>query len=222
MTPARLSAARRLLGRRELSRGQGLVELAVVVPAFMLILLGLLEFGFAFNHNLTLEYATREGARAGAAMADGSVKDASCGSGPLTGPNVDPLIIAAVQRVLESPGSMVHLADIQQVTIFEVTFSGTITGAQNVWTYRPGNSSNPAVPCQTPTQLLDFYESSHGWNTNSTARQGGTSPDSVGVGITYTYRFQTPLGGIMRLLFGSSWGTISMTDKTIMALEPTS
>ena len=56
-----------------------MVEIAYVVPLFMFILLGILEFGFVFNHHLTLEYATREGARAGAALADGTVKDANCG-----------------------------------------------------------------------------------------------------------------------------------------------
>ena len=58
--------------------GQGLVEFALLVPVFLLILLGMLEFGFAFNHNMTLQYASREGARAGAAAADGTMNDSSC------------------------------------------------------------------------------------------------------------------------------------------------
>ena len=37
----------------------------------MLILFGMLEFGFVFSHNLTLQYATREGARTGALLANG-------------------------------------------------------------------------------------------------------------------------------------------------------
>ena len=43
----------------------------MIVPLFMLILLGLLELGFVFDHLLTISYATREGARTGAALADG-------------------------------------------------------------------------------------------------------------------------------------------------------
>ena len=35
----------------------------------MLLLLGMLEFGFIFDQHLTLEYASREGARVGAALA---------------------------------------------------------------------------------------------------------------------------------------------------------
>ena len=37
----------------------------------MLLLLIMLEIGFAFNHKLTVGYATREGARTGAALANG-------------------------------------------------------------------------------------------------------------------------------------------------------
>ena len=43
----------------------------MVITVLMLLLLGMLEFGFLFDHHLTLEYATREGARVGAALANG-------------------------------------------------------------------------------------------------------------------------------------------------------
>ncbi len=38
--------------------GQSLVEFAMIVTVVMLFLLGMLEFGFVFDHHLTLEYAT--------------------------------------------------------------------------------------------------------------------------------------------------------------------
>ena len=50
---------------RARERGQGLVEFALVLPIFMLLLLIMLEFGLAFNHRLTVGYASREGARIG-------------------------------------------------------------------------------------------------------------------------------------------------------------
>ena len=149
----RRPANRLAMGSRAwLQGGQGLVEFATMVPVFLLILLGMLEFGFAFNHHLTLEVATREGARAGAAMADGSQIDTSCGGTQITAANVDPLTIAAVERVLKSPGSMVDMAQISSVQIYKVSNNGSVTGPGNVWTYRPGNAGNPAVPCQSPAQ----------------------------------------------------------------------
>ena len=67
-------------GRRE--RGQSLVEFAVLVPLFMLILIGMLEFGLMFNHDLTLQYASREGARVVAALGCGATSNTACGNNP--------------------------------------------------------------------------------------------------------------------------------------------
>jgi hypothetical protein len=201
--------------------GQGLVEFAMLVPVFLLILLGMLEFGFAFNHNMTLEVATREGARAGAAMVDGSQIDTSCGGTQITAANVDPLTIAAVERVLKSPGSMVDMAQISAVRIYKVSNNGSVIGPENVWTYRPGNAGNPTIPCQSPAQKLDFYESAHGWNTTATDRSNGATPDSIGVSIVYTYQFRSALGGILRFFGGSGMASLQMTDRTVMALQPT-
>ncbi len=91
--------------RRRGERGQGLVEFAMVVPVFMLLLLGMLEFGTAFNHQLTIGYATREGARIGADLVNGG-SPLGCNTGQ--SPNaalVDPVIIEAVDRVLTSGGA---------------------------------------------------------------------------------------------------------------------
>ena len=52
---------RRPRSRRE--GGQSLVEFTLIVPLFLMILFGMIEFGFVFTHDLTVEYATREGAR---------------------------------------------------------------------------------------------------------------------------------------------------------------
>lgn len=43
------------------ARGQGVVEFALVLPFLMLLVLGAIEFGFMFNSNISLEYASREG-----------------------------------------------------------------------------------------------------------------------------------------------------------------
>ncbi len=51
--------------RRPASRGQSLVEFALVLPPLLLILLGIIQFGFIFNSYVTLTNAAREGAREG-------------------------------------------------------------------------------------------------------------------------------------------------------------
>jgi Flp pilus assembly protein TadG len=209
-------------GRRQ--GGQGLVEFAMLVPVFLLILLGMLEFGFAFNHNMTLEYATREGARAGAAAANGTMKDSSCvdsvsGVARAFGSaDVDPLVIAAVQRILKSPGSMIDIAQVTNITIYQVQANGTVTGLSNVWPRAIGAGAN--VPCLYPAQKMDFSApTTVNWSAST---RSNVTPDSIGVSITYTYQFRSALGGILRFFGGSDWSQLTMTDRTVMALEPTS
>ncbi|MGZ4387971.1 MAG: TadE/TadG family type IV pilus assembly protein [Gaiellaceae bacterium] len=47
-------------------RGQALAELAIVLPVLAGLLLGILQFGIAFNHYLSLTDAVRAGARTAA------------------------------------------------------------------------------------------------------------------------------------------------------------
>jgi hypothetical protein len=181
------------------ARGQSLVEFAVAVPVFVMLLFGMLEFGFAFSHNLTLEYATREGARAGAALGKGTAS-VPCAQ-------VDQEIIAGVQRVLTSPGSPVDVSRISQLTIYQSNSSGGSAGPVNIWI--------PGVGPTVDGVPLMFKSSSVGWNACS--RDNGSSPDSIGIGLVYSYRLISPLG-----VFLGMTGTpaFSMSDHTIMALNP--
>lgn len=58
--------------RRHRSRGQALVEFALVIPVFLLVLCGILDFGFMLFTRMSVINATREGARAGIMVADAS------------------------------------------------------------------------------------------------------------------------------------------------------
>lgn len=51
--------------RRERSRGQALVEFAIIVPIFLLMLFALLDFGRVVYAQQTITQDAREGARAG-------------------------------------------------------------------------------------------------------------------------------------------------------------
>lgn len=62
----------RILARRERAsrhrsgtEGQSLVEFSLVLTPLLLILLGIIQFGFIFNSYITIANATREGARDG-------------------------------------------------------------------------------------------------------------------------------------------------------------
>jgi len=45
------------------NRGQAIVEFALILPIFILILFGIVEFGMVFNQYLVVTSASREGAR---------------------------------------------------------------------------------------------------------------------------------------------------------------
>ena len=190
------------------SAGQSLVEFTMILPVFLLILFGMVEFGFVFTHNLTLEYATREGARTGAALADGGGNATTCAS-------IDPQIVAAVQRVLKSPGSPIDISRVSQIQIWKAATPGgtPITGFVNTWTYT-GAATGPIVD----GQRLDFTEQSQQWAPCT--RDNGSSPDSVGVSLVYTYRLVTPLAAVTQFFGGPSASTLGMNDRTVMALNP--
>ena len=46
-------------------KGQSLVEFAIILPLILLIVMGIAQFGLLFNSYLTVQNATREGARTG-------------------------------------------------------------------------------------------------------------------------------------------------------------
>ena len=69
-------------------RGQAMVEFALVIPIFLMLLLGILQFGIIFNNYITLTDAARAGSRVAAVSrleacpgceAESAVKDAAGG-----------------------------------------------------------------------------------------------------------------------------------------------
>lgn len=57
-------------------RGQSLVEFTMVVPIFLILVFGIVDFGMGFHAWITTTNAAREGARIGAVGADSSTIDA--------------------------------------------------------------------------------------------------------------------------------------------------
>jgi len=196
-------------------RGQSMVEFALLVPVLALILFGTLEFGLAFNHDLTIEYATREGARTGASLGNGGSGNCTTGADLY---NIDAQVVAAVQRILKSPGSPVDESSVTEIRLYRANAAGQQVGSQaNVWHYTP--DAGPDVGSGT-AERLDFSPVSTGWSVCS--RSDGPNPDSIGVRISYTYNFSTPLGSIMRMLGASPLTQLNITDATVMALNPSS
>lgn len=186
-----------------------MVEFAVVLPFLLLLIMGAIEFGFVFNSQISLQYASREGARVGSAMVNGG-GTLGCGGGqsPLAA-SVDATIIGSVNRVLTSTGSPLKVDQVLEIRIFQATASGgEVVGKVNVWLPTPG--TGPIVDGRP----LDFSQSSVGWSACS--RTYVQPADSIGVGVRYRYFLQTPFLAL------SGITTLTIYDRTIMAMNPTS
>jgi membrane-associated protease RseP (regulator of RpoE activity) len=195
---------RRIFGLHS-KRGQSLVEFALILPVMMFLLLGMVEMGFAISHNVSIQTATRQGARVGSILVNGDTHCAPGNSAALAA-TVDPGIIAAVEGALTSTGSSVDMSQVTSVEIFGVSSNGTALGTDK-FKYDSvskhfianGAAGWPAVGrCGAVTGALP----------------NGGAP-RIGVKITYNYKFLTPLGSFL-----NNNGQITMTDQTTMALEP--
>ena len=64
MPLVRFTAIRRVT-TRDRGHGQSLVEFALILPVFLLIVFGIVDFGLAFDASIGISNAAREGARQG-------------------------------------------------------------------------------------------------------------------------------------------------------------
>ena len=188
-------------------RGQAVTELALLLPLLLVLVLGVVELSTAINTAMTIAAATREGARVAGALVNGG-GTLGCGSGQ--SPNastVDPLVVAAVERVLTGSGAQINLADVSAIRIYKSTTTGAETsGAVNQWAYLA--DGGPLIGAER----LDFVEQSNFWPA---CGRVNTSPaDSAGITLRYTYRGRTPLRYLIPGL-----ASLNMNDSTVMPLN---
>jgi Flp pilus assembly protein TadG len=189
--------------------GQAMTELALLVPLLLVLVFGVIELANAINEAMTIAAATREGARVAGALVNGG-GGLGCASG--NSPNsssVDPVVIAAIERVLTGSGAQVSTANVTDIHIYKATATGAETsGAVNVWVYSSG--SGPVVAGQP----LDFVQRANGWP--ACVRNNVTPADSVGITVRYVYQAYTPLR-----LFIPGLSSINLSDSAVMPLNAT-
>ncbi len=164
-----------------------------MLPIILILLVGMLEFGMAYNDLLTIGYALREGARAGSRAGQGRRHDATP---PPTDPGgVDKTVHRGRATRSSSPPARTwrlpgHPAD--------PDLQGAPAGAQsgslvNIWTYTPG--AGPDVDPGPGTIKLDFTETSHALE-RVLARQHRHEPRLHRRAAGHRYRLTTPLGSV--------------------------
>jgi Flp pilus assembly protein TadG len=195
---AGITAARR--------RGQALVEFALVIPIFLVMLIGIIEFALALNSVLTINFATREAALVAAEA--GNADGADC------------VILAKVEQSMGSPS---NAAQISEVRVFKSDKNGVALA-----TNRYVRSGSMSCTFSTTTVTVP-YSLSGTENYPDTKRcnvlagcapnapmPATTAVDHVGVSMTYTYVWHTPLKSLIDL---NGTGYV-LTKSNSMRMEP--
>jgi len=162
---------------RSADAGQGLVEFALVLPIFVTLLMGVIEFGFLYNNLLTVQFAARQGVSAAAQA--GGVDGADCS------------ILNAVERALTPPIDHHRVAFVE---VFQSDAAGDVVpGVVNRYV-REGTLDCPGTGTQ-PYTLVG--EEGYPQIDRHDALIEGL--DVIGVRIGYQYVGITPVA------FGRSW-----------------
>src|SRR4051794_36231505 len=193
-------------------RGQTLAEFALVIPVFMLFLVGLIEFAFAFNAQLTTNYASRAG---GLAAAEAGNQGAA-----------DCLILDAVERSMSSPADAGAIA---RIDIQRTNPSGASVYATS--SYRRSGSTT-CTRLDGTTLRVPYSSTASGYPASQRCNILGptgcpllspvrTTVDTIAVQITYDYAWKTPLSSVMGVLGGSmSRSGWTFTERNVFRMEP--
>lgn len=107
--------------------GAAAVELAFVLPVLLLVLFGLVEFGRAYNAQIALTGAAREGARVMAVVNDpAAARTATAAAAPSLNPTLSAASIAITPASCQA-GQTVTLTATHPVTFSTPLFGTTVT-----------------------------------------------------------------------------------------------
>jgi hypothetical protein len=183
-------------------RGQALVEFSLVVPLFLTIMLAIIEFGFAFNAVLAINFASRNAALTAAEGGDAD--------------GTDCLVLRAIEGDVAAPADR---ARIGRVEIFRADRNGDRIGDATVYARSEGSTTCEyagGLSVTVPYALVaDGYTEADRCNVLAGC-EGGRSLDLVGVEITYTHAWVTPL----RSFVGGNPGGFTFDRSNATRMEP--
>jgi Flp pilus assembly protein TadG len=172
----------------------------MVFPFFMIILFGVIEFAFALNGALSVDFATREAALAAAEA--GAEPGADCS------------VLAVIDKSVSAPADD---SRITEVRIYKSDPNGKAVSAatENVYA-RVGTPNCPGLPYHL---VKNGYPDTSRCVTLAGCGTGSSKTvtvDTIGVQMTYIYDWKTPLP---RLLPMSGPG-FTVTMNNAMRMEP--
>ncbi len=186
-------------------RGQAAVEFMLVLPIFLFVLIAIIEFAFAFSTLNALSFAARDVARVGVEGGDRLGTDCS--------------MLEGLER---SFGASSDRSGISRVEFYWSDDKGNVkNSAVNVYT-RTGNMTCTTVKGDTVTLPYTLVSATYPEASRCTVVAGclamsppHTSVDTLGVQITYAYRWKTPLSVFLQMS-----PTITLQSAQQMRIEP--
>lgn len=180
------------------SRGQALVEFALVAPLFLMLLFGVIEYSLINASIGAYNFAAKDAAREGAILGKGGV--------PGPGGTTTPADNYMVNNIILPHVSGVVIAQMTKIEIFHASETGACIST---------TGSGGAQVCQE-----DIWQQSGGtWSSTSsnwpqtTRNDALANADYIGVKISYTYTYLTALLAI-------TTPTISLTATSVQRIEP--
>lgn len=188
------------LRRRRRSRGQALVEFALVIPIFLVVVVAIAEFAFLLTVKTGITYASQDATAMASALGDS--------------PDADVYILQQIERDLQAP---VDKAKIVSVSIFWTDLNGTNKGANTF--ERRGSMSNDGGTVTVPYTQTGFgYPVDNRCNiiSGTGCATGHSGVDWIGVTLTYTYSWVT----LLPSLIGLSNSPPTFVETHTSRLEP--
>ncbi|HEX7498459.1 MAG TPA: TadE family protein [Candidatus Limnocylindrales bacterium] len=193
--------------RRRESRGQALVEFSLIIPIFLAMFTGIIEFGVAFSVKMQVTFASRDAA---IVLAESGAAD------PLT---ADCAILSRIDQDFLAPAQR---SNIDHVDIFWATASGGVNNGA-VETYKPTGTLGSSCPTLVWSRTQDLYPAQNRCSSISGSSLGlcqaspvHSGPDRIGVTIVYKYSWTTPLPS----LIGLSGNGLSFSQTNLTTIEP--
>jgi Flp pilus assembly protein TadG len=145
-------------------RGVAAVEAAIITPIFLLVVIGVIEFGLAFKDQLAITSAVRAGARIASAE-----------------PRIATFATDAASQVARE-GSAIDMGDVQALWVYQADASGHPMGAGGTF----NSCATNCVQFTWSSSSNTFVQTGGTWNaTSQNACQG--SQDAVGVYLSFKH-----------------------------------
>ena len=183
---------------RRRDRGTVLVEAALIMPVLIMLAMGTIEFGMAWRDRLSVQNATRAGARAGATLSTDAQSDYN--------------ILQSVKSGLGTKFTSASMIIVYKASAADGSVpsaclaSGSQSGACNVYTTADLSAASGSFGCGAGAKDTSWCPTSRNADMLST-----NGPDYVGVYVTFAH-------GMITGSFGN--GNLTIKDSAVMRLDP--